>query len=66
MKDFIMKHPFITFILIEDILIAMQNILLGRRKPFMMREMGYKLVDGMEQYSKKASEEKRPIGFVAS
>lgn len=65
MKEFIMKHPFITFVIIEDVLTVVQNIALGRKHSRTLMNVaadcGMNVADEMRKEIEK--KKKEPIGF---
>lgn len=64
MKDFIMKHPIITYCIINDILVTVQNIVLEEKRKRIVPE----IIDVCDEAAVKIKKEvidktKETIGF---
>ena len=72
MKEWAMKHPFMTFILLYDMMITIGNVILGKKKERTFRqEVGAGFVEGIRLVKEisdasEEQEEDRTIGFKAS
>ena len=71
MKEWAMKHPFLTFILLYDTMTTIANVIIGKKKERTFREEtaagfveGIRLVKEISDASEE--EEDRTIGFKAS
>ena len=65
MKDWCMKHPILTFLIIDEVITAIKSIVTHKALPSMTRDIGYRIEDAVEQAkAKKAEESKQPIGFA--
>lgn len=66
MKEFMLKHPILTFMLIEDICSTIENIMLGRHKRKVGREILFESVNiGINEVKNeiRKAKTKEPIGF---
>lgn len=69
MKDWIMKHPILTFLLIDEIIAAIQTLIL--KEPYLStmddtREIAAGVIKTMGQAIREKTEQpKEPIGFKA-
>lgn len=69
MKDWIMKHPILTFLLIDEIIAAIQTLIL--KEPYLStmdetREIAAGIIKTTGQaILEKTEQQKEPIGFKA-
>lgn len=70
MKDWCMKHPLLTFIILDELIVTIGNVLSKGKKltktEYVMREAAYAIEDVKELRNKSTEKEKEPIGFKAS
>lgn len=65
MKEWCLKHPILTFFIIDEVITAIQNIATDRSRPSMTEKALYDIKDAVEEVNtKKAEDSKQPIGFA--
>lgn len=65
MKEWCLKHPILTFLIIDEVITAIKNIATNRSFPSMTEQAAYDIRDAIDEAnSKKAEESKQPIGFA--
>lgn len=68
MKEWCMKHPILTFLIIDEIIAAIQTLVKGDDYPSTMDEVnegvGYTVKAGMRKIEEKSEPKKEPIGFA--
>lgn len=71
MKEWCMKHPFLTFLLVDELLTYVYNAISDSRRPTTARKALQSVETGIEYLAEKkqeksAEDSKQPIGFKAS
>ena len=65
MKEWCLKHPILTFFIIDEVITAIQNIATNRSRPSMTEQAVYDIKDAIDEANtKKAEDSKQPIGFA--
>lgn len=68
MKEWCLKHPLLTFLIIDEVVTAVQNIFMDRPHLSMSKKALCDIRDKVEELTNKESEKpednKRPIGFA--
>ena len=70
MKEWCLKHPILTFFLADQLIAAVENVLLNKRRQCASHKLMYAAGDAIDTImekdeSKKAEKTKQPIGFAA-
>lgn len=71
MKEWCMKHPFLTFLLVDELLTYVYNTISDRKRQTTARKVIENVEAGVEYIAEKkqeksAEDSKQPIGFKVS